>query len=86
MSEYIRLTHIAGNNIPDSQDVLKEINTLNGSLYGSRVVLREGELRIVTEFPASALSDLDSHMNAFKSALQHCAGVTVFLPLFSDCK
>ena len=86
MSEYIRLTHIAGNNVPDSQDVLKEINALNGSLYGSRVVLREGELRIVTEFPASAFGDFNSHMSAFKSALQRCAGITAFLPLFSDCE
>jgi len=85
LSEYIRLTHIASTNVPPTQDVLQEINLLNATLYGSRVVLRDGELRIVTEFPASAFGDFTSHMNAFKNALQRTAGITAFLPLFSDC-
>jgi hypothetical protein len=85
MSEYVRLTHIAGDNIPASGEILQEINALNASMYGSRVVLRDGELRIITEFPASALKDLPSHLATFKSALTRCAGITAFLPLFSDC-
>ena len=85
MSEYVRLTHIAGHDIPASEEILQEINALNASMYGSRVVLRDGELRIITEFPASALKDLPSHLATFKSALTRCAGITAFLPLFSDC-
>lgn len=86
LSEYVRLTHIASNNVPLTQEVLQEVNTLNSSLYGTRVVLRDGELRIITEFPATALGDFASHMKTFKNALQHCAGITAFLPLFSDCQ
>ena len=84
MSEYIRLTHIVSHNVPPTRDVLQEINALNASLYGSRVVLRDGELRIITEFPTSAFNDFVSHINAFKNALQRTAGITAFLPLFSD--
>lgn len=86
MSEYVRLTHIASNDLPDSSGVLREINALNASLYGTRIVLRDGELRIITEFPATALSDFATHINTFKNALQRCAGITALLPLFSDCE
>lgn len=84
LSEFIRLTHIAGNNVPTTREVLEEINALNESLYGSRVVLREGELRIITEIPAIAMNDFRSHMASFRNVLKRCAGITAFLPLFSD--
>lgn len=84
MSEHLRFTHISTSNTPDSAAVLKEINALNEVLYGARVVLRDGEIRIIAEFPAVAMSDFDSHLKVFATALDRCRNINVFLPLFTD--
>ncbi len=83
LSDYVRLTHIATKGTPDSAEVFREINALNETLHGARVVLREGEVRVIIEFPAKALHDLGSHVRVFRSAVDRCHETTVFLPLFS---
>ena len=84
VTEYVRLTHISTQNTPHSAAVFQEINALNESLYGVRVVLRDGEIRIIAEFSVRAMADFDSHMNVFAAALDRCRNLNVFLPLFTD--
>ncbi len=83
-SEFVRLTHIVGDNVPDTPEVMKEINALNAALVGARVLWRDGEIRVIVEFPAKAMRDFESHMLVFTDALRRCREITVFLPLFSD--
>jgi hypothetical protein len=84
LTEYIRLTHILTTNTPANRDVFEEINNINATLYGARLVLRDGEIRIIVEFPAKAVTDMGSHLSVLKTALDRCKNLTVFLPLFSD--
>lgn len=84
LSEFVRLTHIIVDNVPDTPEVMREINALNAALVGARVLWRDGEIRIIVEFPAKAMSDFASHMAVFTEALRRCREITVFLPLFSD--
>lgn len=84
MSDYIRLTYVCSTNAPQTPDVLQEINALNSALYGSRVVMRDDEVRVITEFPATSLGDFSSHFTAFSHAVNRCNDIAVFLPLFSN--
>lgn len=84
LSDFVRLTHIVVDNLPDTPEVLHEINALNATLVGARVLWRDGEIRVLVEFPAKAMSDFASHMSVFTGALRRCRAVAVFLPLFSD--
>lgn len=84
VSEFVRLTHILVDNTPDSPAIMNEINALNAVLVGSRIVWRDGEIRVIVEFPAKAMSDFSSHMAVFVEALRRCRDIAVFLPLFSD--
>jgi hypothetical protein len=84
LSEFVRLTHIVVDNVPDTPEVMQEINALNATLVGARVLWRDGEIRVIVEFPAKSMGDFASHMLVFTEALRRCRAITVFLPLFSD--
>jgi hypothetical protein len=84
ISEFVRLTHIVVDNVPDTPEVMQEINALNAALVGARVLWRDGEIRVIVEFPAKSINDFESHMFVFTEALRRCRTITVFLPLFSD--
>lgn len=86
VSEFVRLTHIVVDNLADTPEVLQEINALNATLVGARVLWRDGEIRVIVEFPAKAMSDFASHMLVFTEALRRCRTIAVFLPLFSDSR
>ncbi len=83
-TEFVRLTHIASRNVAETGQLLQQLNSLNHTLTGVRVVLRNGDVRIITEFPASAMSEFPSHMAVFRHALTQCSGLDAFLPLFSQ--
>ena len=84
VSEFVRLTHIIVDNVPDTPEVMHEINALNVALVGGRVLWRDGEIRVIVEFPAKAMGDFASHMAVFTGAVRRCRDIAVFLPLFSD--
>ena len=82
-SELICLTYIASSNTPETLLVLTEINRLNDELIGARVSLRGEEVRVVTDFPASAFDGFEAYFSSFRAGVAASKSLQVFLPLFA---
>jgi hypothetical protein len=83
LSVTVRLTAILSDDVPESLGVYGQINKLNDALVGARVSLRDGEVRLVVEFPAEGITNMTAHMSTFTKALTQCKDVHTFLPLFA---
>jgi hypothetical protein len=57
---------------------------MNEVLIGSRLSLREDEVRLVVEFPAEGVDNVKQHLETFQKAVAACKGIDTFLPLFAE--
>ena len=83
-TETMRFTYIVANDVPETLSVYSEINRMNEVLVGSRLSLRENEVRLVVEFPAEGVDNVKQHIGTFQKAVEACKGIDTFLPLFAD--
>jgi hypothetical protein len=83
-TETVRLTYIVADGVPETLNVYSEINRMNEVLIGSRLSLREDEVRLVVEFPAEGVDNVKQHLETFQKAVAACKGIDTFLPLFAE--
>jgi hypothetical protein len=81
--EFGRLTYVAAHNVLSTLELYEQINTLNASLTGASVVLRDNEVRVICDFPLSELPELSKTVCAFVFAIEQISQVHQLLPLFS---
>ena len=79
-----RLTCVLATSIDSSLKIYEEINALNATLVGATVVLRNNELRVITDFPTDAIDNLADVTSHFVAALRKCNSLNEFLPLFVE--
>lgn len=83
-TETLRLMRVVASGVTGTEPVLREINALNDSLLGARLVLRDGEVRVTVDLSPEALDNFESRLADFTRAVEICEGLDVFLPLFGD--
>jgi hypothetical protein len=83
-NDNIRLTYIAARGIANGAHVYDAINALNDELAGITVELRDGEVRVVLETPATRIGDFERYLTTFAHAVRKVSASTDFFPLFTD--
>lgn len=83
VSESIRLTCIVGEAGEPTLENLTRLNELNNGLVGAQVVLRDEQVEVVTQFPASLLPDIGLQLAMFTAAVDNVGPLLDLLPLFS---
>lgn len=83
-SEVIRLTVTVADHVEPTIEVLNRINELNMELVGTKVALRQGQVRVECEFPATELPAIEPRMSAFTGAVRLVGPLFDFLPLFAS--
>lgn len=81
--DYGRLTYVVAHEVEPSLAVFEKLNSLNASLVGVSVMLRNGEIRVVAEVPLTSLRTLSRIMTAFVKAIEQLGQAYELLPLYA---
>lgn len=82
-SETIRFTAVVAEHVQPTLEVLTRVTELNLEIVGTKVALRDGQVRIECEFPATELPEIEPHLSAFTTAVAKVGPRLDFLPIFA---
>lgn len=81
--ETIVLWYVVASGVYETEGLVERVNMLNAETTGARVVLRDGNVMVLLEFPADDLGNLEAYLDCFAAAIRASGTEASFLPLFS---
>lgn len=84
MHEVIRLMYVVAENVDERTAVLERVNDLNLELIGARLVVRDGQVRVTTDFPTTSFENIAVHLADLSRAIGVCEVVPEFVALLGD--
>ncbi len=81
--DYGRLTYVVAHEVEPTLSMYEKLNSLNATLVGASVVLRNNEIRVVADVPLTSLRNLSRIMTPFVAAIERIGLAYEILPLFA---